>query len=108
MSFKFASKLDPLTSYSRTYEGATLPVLRAHTVTRVNHEGSEMVDFLLDRYINTGVSWEKSFLHFANLLMFVVCTDLTRKQFNFVGTYFRWLEKLRGMFSPGSSSQIHF
>jgi len=30
--------------------GATLPAIRAHTVTRVNHEGSEMVDFLLDRY----------------------------------------------------------
>jgi hypothetical protein len=29
--------------------GATLPIIRAHTVTRVNHEGSEMVDFLLDR-----------------------------------------------------------
>jgi len=29
--------------------GATLPALRVHTVTRVNHEGSEMVDFLLDR-----------------------------------------------------------
>lgn len=29
--------------------GATLPIIRAHTVTRVNHEGSEMIDFLLDR-----------------------------------------------------------
>lgn len=29
--------------------GATLSVIRAHTVTRVNHEGSEMIDYLLDR-----------------------------------------------------------
>ncbi|ODN00224.1 hypothetical protein Ocin01_06471 [Orchesella cincta] len=29
--------------------GATLPVIRAHSVVRVNHEGSEMVDYLLDR-----------------------------------------------------------
>lgn len=32
--------------------GATLPVIRAHTVTRVNHEGSEMIDYLLDRHVN--------------------------------------------------------
>jgi hypothetical protein len=31
--------------------GATLPMLRVHTVTRVNHEGSEMVDYLLERCI---------------------------------------------------------
>lgn len=28
---------------------ATLPIIKVHTVTRVNREGSEMIDFLLDR-----------------------------------------------------------
>ncbi|CAG7785608.1 unnamed protein product [Allacma fusca] len=29
--------------------GATIPAIRMHAVARVNNEGSEMVDFLLDR-----------------------------------------------------------
>lgn len=89
--------------------GATLPVIRAHTVTRVNHEGSEMIDYLLDRHVNkSGFSHETQTVQqfkklkcsfpvdiFSKLILylFIFCffrVGHIRNQFAFVVHFTRW------------------